>query len=51
MEDTKILAKLAEGDMVTREACYHKVCMIKYTNKYKLSVVNEIPLESKSNTV
>ena len=35
MEDTKILAKLAEGDMVAREACYHKLCMTKYTNKYR----------------
>ena len=36
MEDTKILAKLAEGDMVAREACYHKLCMTKCTNKHSM---------------
>ena len=35
MKDIKILAKLAESDMVVREACYHKLCMTNYTNKYR----------------
>ena len=32
--DTKLLAKLAEGDLITREACYHKKCMTDFTNRY-----------------
>ena len=35
MKETKILAKLAESDMVVREARYHKLCMTNYTNKYR----------------
>ena len=27
MDDTKVLAKLSEGNMMPREACYHKSCM------------------------
>ena len=33
--DTKLLTKLAEGDLITREACYHKKCMTGFTNRYK----------------
>ena len=40
MGDTKILAKLAEGDMVAREACYHKSCMTSFANRYR-SYINK----------
>lgn len=32
---TKLLAKLAEGDLIAHEACYHKKCMTDFTNRYK----------------
>ena len=35
MGDTKLLAKLSEGDMGAREACYHLRCMTKFTNTYR----------------
>ena len=31
--NTKLLAKLAEGDLIVREACYHKNCMILITRE------------------
>ena len=34
MEDTSIIAKLSEGDLIAREACYHKQRMAKFSNKY-----------------
>ena len=33
--DTKLLAKLPEGDLITREACYQKKCMTDFTNRYR----------------
>ena len=33
--NTKPLAKLAEGDLIAREACYNKKCMTDFTNRYK----------------
>ena len=35
MGDTKVLAKLSEGDMIAREAFYHGKCMSKFTNRYR----------------
>ena len=35
MSDVKILAKLSAGDMIAREACYHKDCMSQFSNKYR----------------
>ena len=35
MKDSKILTKLADGDMVAREACYHDLCMTNFTNQYR----------------
>ena len=35
MLDTKILAKLSEGDMISRDACYHKRCLTEFSNKYR----------------
>ena len=34
MGNTKVLAKLSEGDMMTLEACYHKSCMDSFANQY-----------------
>ena len=36
--DTKILAKLSEGDMIACEACYHLKCLSKFTNGYRSDV-------------
>ena len=33
--DTKLLVKLAEGDLIAREACFHKKCMTDFTNRYR----------------
>ena len=35
MGDTKLLAKLSEGDMIAREACYHEHCMTNFRNKFR----------------
>ena len=45
MSDTKVLAKLSEGDMMACEACYHKSCMDSFANRYR-SFVNK---EAKAN--
>ena len=42
MGDTKLLAKLSEGDMVAREACYHLRCMKKFTNTYRSFVKKNV---------
>ena len=39
---TKLLAKLSEGDMVAREACYHLRCMTKFTNTYRSFVKKNV---------
>ena len=41
MGDTKVLAKLSEGDIMAREACYHKSCMDSFANRYRSFVNNE----------
>ena len=33
--DTKLLVKLAEGDLITREACYHTKRMTDFINRYR----------------
>ena len=38
------LAKLSAGDMIAREACYHKDCMSQFSNKYR----NDINKASKT---
>ena len=35
MSDSKLLSKLAEGDMVATEAKYHRSCLIDLYNKYR----------------
>ena len=35
MWDSRIIAKLSAGDVVSREAWYHKSCLTKYSNKYR----------------
>ena len=35
MGDTQLLAKLSEGDLIAREARYHKNCMNKFTARYR----------------
>ena len=35
LDDTKLPAKLAERDLIAREACYHKKCMTDFTNRYR----------------
>jgi len=34
MNDSQLIAKLAEGDMVTIEAKYHSKCMLAYKRRY-----------------
>ena len=34
MRDAKLSAKLSEGDMIAREACYHQNCMTKFRNTF-----------------
>ena len=48
MDDTKVLAKLSEGDMMTREACYHKSCMDRFANRYRSFVRKEAKANRKS---
>ena len=48
MDDTKVLAKLSEGDMMTREACYHKSCMDRFANRYRSFVSKEAKANRKS---
>ena len=45
MGNTKVLAKLSEGDMMALEAFYHKSCMDSFANQYR-SFVNK---EAKAN--
>ena len=45
MGDTKVLAKLSEGNMMACETCYHKSCMNSFANRYQ-SFVNK---EAKTN--
>ena len=40
MGDSKVIAKLSEGDMISREACYHSSCMTEFSNSY-ISFSNE----------
>ena len=40
MGDSKVLAKLSEGNTMAREACYHKFCMDSFANWYR-SFVNK----------
>ena len=35
MSDTKLIAKLSEGDMVSRDAIYHKECLTGLHNRYR----------------
>ena len=35
MGNTKLLAKLSEGEVIAREACYHEHCMAKFRNKFR----------------
>ena len=48
MGDTKVLAKLSEGDMMAREACYHKSCMDSFENRYRSFVNKEAKASRKS---
>ena len=34
LADTKVLAKLGEGDMVATEAKYHRKCLVHFYNRY-----------------
>ena len=38
MNDTDVLVKLADGDLVAIEAKYHLACLTKYHNKYRSHV-------------
>ena len=46
MRDTKLIAKLSEGDMISRDACYHHKCMTRFTNSYR-SFVNDRKINGK----
>ena len=48
MGDTKVLAKLSEGDIMAREACYHKSCMDSFANRYPNFVNKEAKANGKS---
>lgn len=45
MGHEKLIAKLSEGDMISREACYHLKCMTMFTNSYRKFVNNNKPVE------
>ena len=47
LADTKLLAKLAEGDLIAREACYHKKCMTDFTNSYTKPVDKDKQMQVK----
>lgn len=49
MRDTKILAKLADGDMIARKALYHKSCMNSITNQYRSFINKESNQNSQQN--
>ncbi len=38
MNDTSLLVKLADGDLVAIEAKYHFACLTKYRNRYRSHV-------------
>ena len=40
MGEIKLIAKLLEGDMISRDACYHRKCITGFTNSYR-SFVND----------
>ena len=40
MGDTKLIVKLSEDDMISRNGCYHHKCMTGFTNSYR-SFVND----------
>ena len=49
--DTKLLVKLAEGDLIAQEACYHKKCMTDFTNRYRsYTAVDNIDHNTSSRT-
>ena len=35
MSDTKLIAKLSEGDMISKDAIYHKECLTGLHNRYR----------------
>lgn len=39
--DTKLIAKLAQGDMVATEASYHKACITRLWNMYRRASSNQ----------
>ena len=48
MSDIKVLAKLSEGDMMAREACYHKSCLDSFANRHHSFVNKEAKANQKS---
>eukprot|EP00794_Sanderia_malayensis_P011697 gene11697-12916_t len=42
-QDTRILAKLSEGDMIAIDAVYHSVCLSSYYNKERSSYESDVP--------
>ena len=40
MQDSKLLAKLSEGDMTATETKYHKNCLTNMYNKFKVKQKN-----------
>ena len=46
--DIKVLAKLSEGDMMAREACYHKSCLDSFANRHHSFVNKEAKANQKS---
>ena len=35
MRDTKLIPKLSERDLISRDACYHHKCMTRFTNSHR----------------
>ena len=47
MRDAKLWAKLSEGDMIAREACYHQNCMTKFRNTFpKFPTIKKVMLKT-----
>ena len=50
LQDTMILGKLSEGDMIATEAVYHAKCLATYYNNYKRQQLT-VPGEDNNGTL
>eukprot|EP00794_Sanderia_malayensis_P002132 gene2132-2419_t len=49
MRESMLLAKLAQGDLHSRDTCYHKSCFNSFTNKYRSFAKKESPQRNQRN--